>query len=300
MFIKTHSQRNLLSIFLICATSYLLTSCEEEPPKQKESPKYGNIVNYLNSVSLDYPDFSLRFLEKKTTQSKAAGDTIIYTFHLADGIHYREVEWTDASHRMVSFEKFTVNEKPYYIELISSNFLDTSLKDGELIVWTDDQYKAHQKIISAAALKVHQKMIAHIPKYDPTDPTQPPGPVLFALYRDYMHIINDGNEEFIDHYLSIPPAYQQGSVSERSDARNKRISPLFSRTNPQWNTLSAKQMTQSPKRTKLYMEGKSTMGRLIIGVTFVQQGRDWKIESDRIVRDDAKGRQWITQFLKPE
>lgn len=62
---------------------------------------------------------------------------------------------------MGGIDQFEHNERTYYLELKSSSFLDKTLKDGELIVWTKIQAGEHRENINKIKARIRQKMIDH-------------------------------------------------------------------------------------------------------------------------------------------
>jgi len=144
----------------------LITSCSEGE-HAVQIAKYGEIVSYRTSKSVVYPDFTLQFIAKKTIQSKTEGESVSYSFQLTGGGPGREIEWVESRNRvgaidqMGGIDQFEHNERTYYLELKSSSFLDKTLKDGELIVWTKIQAGEHRENINKIKARIRQKMIDH-------------------------------------------------------------------------------------------------------------------------------------------
>ena len=215
-----------------------------------------------------------------------------YIFQLEDGVHYREIEWVDAIYRTAFFDKFEVSEKPYYIELKYSNFLDKKLAEDELIVWTDEQYAAHRDSISRALQKSQQKLAEHGRLQSQKLDRQK----LLQFYKEYMQTINGGSKEYIDHYLITDKSLS----ANQTQSLDERIDHLFTRDNPSWDSLELKQMNMSESEAKLHLEGQSEKGPFIIAATFIRQGTEWKIAEDTVRPANATNRQWIINFMQSQ
>lgn len=296
---KINFHHSLLSIALLCAALFTLISCEEQPP-QEQTPAYGKILNYVNPVSLDYPDFSLRFLEKKAVKRNSTHESTLYLFQLAYGTNYRQLEWVDAAFRTVSYEQFKVEDKTYYLELKASDFLGKSLGEGELIVWNLDQYEKHKQTIAKSLAAKRQQIIAPVIEQENRKARQLETKSILDLYKGYMHIINDGTPEFIDYYLTSLSSSGKTPPKVAAAARTAQINKLFARLNPRWDSLSLQQISLSESKAKLYLEGQSEQGTLIIGASLVKEGSEWKIANDIVLPTDVEGRKAITQFMQSE
>ncbi len=111
---------------------------------------YGSAINYIEHLSIDYPRFSLRFIEKKPLDHGSPETAVVYSFQIVDGTRQQRVDWRATGYRQRSFEAFTVDGQTYFIDLKRSDFTGNRLGDGELIVWTAQQYEQFEERRRAA------------------------------------------------------------------------------------------------------------------------------------------------------
>ncbi len=245
---------------------------------------YGKTTNYIDYISIDYPQFSLRFIEKKALDQSSPETAVAYSFQIAYGSKSQQIDWHETDYRMDSFETFTVANQKYYLDLKRSDFMGRALTDGELIVWTSlqhEQFERKKRKIKRGNL--HQLSRSNI-EHGLLETRREMGRSLFKRYKGYLQTLNMAEEDSdISSYLS--------------DKNPQQIESLFSRHNPELDALHLHDaIIISPMSAKLYLSASPEAS--LIGVEFIKQQGKWKIADEKFMPDNSVGKAWIKQFMQ--
>ncbi len=251
---------------------------------------YGKAINYLEYISIDYPQFSLRFIEKKALDQSSPETAVIYSFQIVNGAKSQQVNWHKTDYRIDSFETFTVDNQKYFIDLKRSDFMDRALADGELIVWTPlqhEQFERKKRKIKRG--NIHQLSRSNV-EHDLLEARREVGRSLFKRYKGYLQTLNMAEEDSdIASYLS----------DKNPLAQTRQVEQLFSRHNPELDALYLHDaIIISPASAKLYLSASSTDKDSLIGVEFIKQQGKWKIADEKFMPDNSRGKAWIKRFMQ--
>jgi len=249
---------------------------------------YGKSTNYLKYISIDYPQFSLRFIEKKALDQSSPETAVTYSFQIAYGSKSQQIDWHKTDYRKDSFETFTVANQKYYIDLKRSDFMDRALPDGELIVWTSLQHEQFER--SKRKIKrnnIHNLNRSEI-EHDQLHAKQEISKSLFETYRGYLQALNmEEDDDDVTSYLS----------DNNPLAQAKQVKQLYSRHNLELDVLQLHDAIISPLNAKLYLLASSANKNMLIGVEFIKQQGKWKIADEKILPDNSDGKEWIKHFM---
>ena len=272
-------------VFAACLM-LVLVSCSDPVPRTVAG-LYGEPANYIKNTSIDYPNFSIHFIEKKVSKAGAPEEVTTYSFQLTAGTHQQQIEWNDASYRMGSYDPFLYKGQKFVLDLKFSDFLDRELADGELIIWTQPQYEQFKHNKSQAREDKLRELTEPFVGQDLLRQRKEAATPLFEIYKEYLQALDMAELDNVASFLS----------NEDPKARAKQVEILFSRHESTLNALHIRDAAISAANAKLYISASSAKGDLLIGVTFIERQGHWKIIDERIMPDTAAGKEWIENFL---
>ncbi len=250
---------------------------------------YGKATNFIKYISIDYPQFSLRFIEKKALDKASQERAATYSFQIAYGSESQQVDWHKTDYRKDSFETFFVDNQKYFIDLKHSDFLGKPLADEELIVWTSlqhEQFERNQRKIKRH--DIHRLSVSEI-EHGQLQTKREASKSLLETYKGYLQALNMAEEEEdIANFLSDKNPLTQ----------TKQIEYLYSRHNPELDALHLRDVIISPQNAKLYLSASSANKGSIIGVQFIKQQGKWKIVDEKFMPDNSNGKEWIKHFMQ--
>ena len=250
---------------------------------------YGETTNFIEYISIDYPQFSLRFIEKKALDKTSPEIAATYSFQIAYGSKSQQVDWQKTDYRMNSFETFTVGNQKYFIDLKRSDFMDKSLANEELVVWTSlqhEQFERNQRKIKRN--NIHNLNASEI-EHGQLQTKRETSKALFETYKGYLQALNMAEEDNdITNFLS----------DKNPLAQPKQVKHLYSRHNPELDLLYLHDAIISPHNAKLYLSASSTNEESIIGVQFIKQQGKWKIVDEKFMPDNSNRKEWIKHFMQ--
>jgi hypothetical protein len=101
---------------------------------------YGAAYNH----TLNYPDFSLRFIEKKPGQFYPGSTTHrlsdVYVFNIKKGENVQTVNWSAGTGAIGPIE-FTVDGQKYLLEMLKSELVNESVPDYKVLVWQEPEFQ---------------------------------------------------------------------------------------------------------------------------------------------------------------
>jgi len=275
-----------LSLFAVCMV-LVLTSCGDSGPKTIVGV-FGEPATYAENTFIEYPDFSLRFIEKKVSKAEVPEEVATYSFQLTAGTYQQLIEWHDASYRIGSYELFLYKGQKFALDLKYSDFLDKELADGEVIIWTQPQYEQFKQNKSQAWKEKIRKLSAPAVEYNLLQQRKKAGAPLFEIYKEYHQAIDMAEQEYVGSFLS----------DESPIARAKQADYLISHHNPSLDTLSFHDAVISTVNARLYLSFSSAKEIFLIGVEFIKRQDQWKIASEKIRLDNVAGKEWMKRFMQ--
>jgi len=277
--------RNRRTTRISCLPIYIaffsLLACTEAPPDKPGVTAYGKPVNYLQRKQITFPDFSLHYLgnEKADNASQIAYDADrSYQFEITHGAEKIRVIWNDVNNSK-RYERFDIGNDFYFLQIKSSYFQNRGLNPGELVIWDFVQFQKNTPPTLRAG-------------------TPQEASKLMRQYQTYLKALQGGKWNLIKTFLSS----NRKAILERSKT-HARISEreIISHLAPsaqRAKALNMQRATLSPMEARLHLIAQSTEGTQIMGVMFVKEAGNWKIESEIAMPDNETGKQWVKLFLE--
>jgi len=274
--------RSIVGFFVML----VLTACGDSGPKSTTGA-YGESANYIEYASINYPAFSLRFIEKRGPESNAPEVTATYLFQIADGTTTQQIEWHDASYRMGSYEPFLYKGQKFVLDLKYSDFLDKKLPDGELVIWTQPQYEQFKHNKSQVWDDKIRKLSEPAVKFNQQQQRKKTAAPLFEIYKEYRQALDMSELDNVASFLS----------EENPQDLVKQVDTLYSHHNPGLHTLNLHDAAITDKSAKLHLSATSVKDDYLIGVIFIRHKGQWKIADEKVMPDNADGKEWIKRFM---
>ncbi len=266
-----------ISVYIVFLS---LIACTEAPPEQPGVAVYGKPLPYLQREMIRFPDFSMRYLgnEKIADTRQVAYDADrSYQFEVTDGTEKTRVTWNDANNSK-RYERFNVGGNFYFLQIKSSYFQNRELNPGELVVWDFVQFQKN----APPALKVGTPQAASR---------------LVDLYRNYLKALQEGDWKLIEPFLSS----NRKATLERSKiyahGSGQEVVTRLAASAQGVKQFSMQRAVFSPMEARLHLVAQSTVGAQIIGILFVKEAGEWKIESETAMPGDEAGERWIALFM---
>lgn len=263
-----------------------LVSCSDSGSKSVAG-FYGEPANYIDNTSIDYPDFSLRFIEKKVSKADTPEAIATYSFQINEGTYQQQIDWHDASYRMGSYEPFLYKGQKFVLDLKYSDFLDRKLSDEELIIWTQPQYEQFKHNKSQVQNDKIRKLSEPAVKFNQQQQRNKAAAPLFEIYKEYRQALDMSELDNVASFLS----------EENPQDLAKQVDTHYSHHNPGLHTLNLQDAVITDKSAKLHLSAASVKDNYLIGVIFIRREGQWKIADEKVMPDNADGKEWIKHFL---
>ena len=276
--------RRILGRYFASASVFIaflgLVACTEPPPDQPGVVMYGNPVPFLQRERIRFPDFSMRYLGSETiadTRQVAFDADRSYQFEVTDGAEKTRVAWSDANNSK-RYERFDVGGNAYFLQIRSSYFQNKGLNPGELVVWDFVQFQKNAPpVLKAGTPQAASRLVNR--------------------YQAYLKALQEGDWKLIQPFLSA----NRKAVLERSKMHAYRSEQeiVAHLAAPVQGTrqLDMQRAMISPTEARLHLVAQSTEGARIMGILFVKEAGEWKIEHETALPDNETGAQWIEFFL---
>ncbi len=284
---KFHTKHSLYSFSIPIGCMLLILVPGADSGLKSVDGTYGKTANYIKHISIDYPDFSLRFIAKTPLEASLPETEVSYSFEIVNNIKPQQIVWQKTNYRINSYETFLVGKQKYFIDLKHSDFMYKELADGELIIWTQPQYEQFEHDKTATKIEDIRKLSALDLEHYRLHSKRELSRFLFATYKGYIQALNmaeDDATSFLGNKNQLLQAQQ--------------IESLFSRQNPDLDTLRLRDTISSGADAKLYLSASSANRDLLIGVQFTKQQGKWKITNERFMPDNSNGKKWIKHFMQ--
>ncbi len=258
-----------------------LAACTEPPPDGPSGMvAYGNPVPFLHRNAIRFSDFSMRYLGDKgnvDARQVALDADRSYLFEVSDGVERIRVEWRDTNN-FKRYERFSVGGDLYFLRIQSSHPQNRDLNPGELVVWDFVQFQRNRPPVFEVATAKEASRLAD-------------------RYRAYLEALQGGDWEWIQSFLSSnrnAALLRSGRLAHRSEREMvERLAVSASGV----GRLAVQGMVHSPMEARLHLVSRSAEGGRIVGVLWVREAGEWRIERETTVPEDAAGARWIALFL---
>lgn len=106
---------------------------------------YGTRVQFARGKALAFPDCELTFTgTRKVSSAVFPRGFVYYDFHAASGGKTAEVSWSSGTGD-IGPQAFAVNGKKFVLELSRSEAFKGWLKEDELVLWREGDFRKIQK-----------------------------------------------------------------------------------------------------------------------------------------------------------
>jgi len=280
---KNYTQIILLIRLPLYVVFLGLIACTETPPDKTGIAEYGKPIGFLQQSPITFSDFSLRYLGDPTAYNAnqiAYDADYNHQFEITNGSETIKIIWIDYNNTK-RYERFRIGNNLYYLRIRSSYFQNRELNSGELMVLNSVQF---QKQAPPAFRSATSQEVT----------------TLFNQYLAYQKALQGGDWSLIKTFLST----NRQVILERSKLyahmNEQAIISQLATSTQKTGTLSAQRAVLSPMEAKLHLTTQSTKDAQVIGITFTNEAKSWKIERITVIADDDTGKQWVKLFLDQE